>query len=111
MKKWISYLAMGWGFLVFFLIIFVDFDPQMRGLTQISDYLMTFHVAGYLVAHGQTALLYPPPDAVSFAGAPFDKMAHVVLSLMPAASVAEYMYMPLSAAVFAPFSFLSSNAS
>jgi hypothetical protein len=111
MKKWISYLAMGWGFLVFFLIIFVDFDPQMRGLIQISDYLMTFHVAGYLVAHGQTALLYPPPDAVSFAGAPFDKMAHVVLSQMPAASVAEYMYMPLSAAVFAPFSFLSPNAS
>ncbi len=111
MKKWISYLAMGWGFLIFFFIIFVDFDPQMRGLIQISDYLMTFHVAGYLIAHGQSALLYPPPDAVSFAGTPFDRTAHEVLTQMPAASVAEYMYMPLSAAVFAPFSLLSPNLS
>lgn len=109
--KWISYFAMGWGFLIIFFLLFCDFDPKLSGLLQISDYLMTFHVAGYLIAHGQSALLYPPPDAVSFAGAPFDKTAHLVLTQMPATSVAEYMYMPLSAAVFVPFSFLAPHIS
>ncbi len=111
MIRLIFYPVMGWGLLVLLIILYVDFDPDMQKLIQISDYLMTFHVAGYLIAHGQAAILYPPVNTMSFANAPFDRMAHLILPQMPAPSVAEYMYMPLSAAVFAPLSSLPLNIS
>lgn len=95
--------------LVIVLMLYVDFNKDMRGLIQISDYLTTFHVAGYLVAHGQASLLYPPAQLFSFAGAPFDRAAHMILPQMPPYLVAEFMYMPLAALVFAPLSRLPIN--
>lgn len=111
MKRILLFLAIGWAVLFLTVVWFVDFDAQMQPLIQISDYLMTFHVAGYLVSHGQSSILYPPADSVAFAGMPFDKVAHQLLSKMPPSSVAEFMYMPLAAAVFIPFSAAPLNLS
>ena len=78
----------------------------MQQLNQISDYLMTFHAAGWIVNHGQLDKLYPPHNATGFAGMPFDVVAHQLLPLMPPHSVAEFMYMPVAGAIFVPFSLL-----
>jgi hypothetical protein len=93
-----------WAVLCLIIIGFTDTMPQILA---ISDYLMTFHTAGFIAAHGLWNVLYPPDGTLSFAGAPFDKQAHALLPFMPASSVAEYMYMPLSAYIFAPFSLLA----
>jgi hypothetical protein len=102
-------------FLIFWasltLIIIAYTDLQLPDLLGQSDYLMTFHTAGYIASHRLWDILYPPAGAVTFAGAPFDKQAHALLSHMPSWSVAEYMYMPLSAYIFAPFSMLAPAAS
>lgn len=105
MKRILLFAALGWTAVFFTVVLYVDFDQQMSPLLQISDYLMTFHVAGYLLAHGQASILYPPADATTFAGMPFDHAAHLILPKMPASSVAEFMYMPLAAAAFVPLSF------
>ena len=109
MKRVLLLLAIGWSVIFLTIVCYVDFDTQMQPLIQISDYLMTFHVGGSLMAHGQTGLLYPPLDSVMFAGMPFDKAAHVLLPKMPPSSVAEFMYMPLAAVVFVPFSYAPLN--
>ncbi|MBS2010071.1 MAG: DUF2029 domain-containing protein [Cyanobacteria bacterium SZAS TMP-1] len=98
-----------WTILCILLILYTDL--QLPDLLAQSDYLMTFHCAGYIAAHGLWPSLYPPPEALTFAGAPFDKQAHALLPHMPSWSVAEYMYMPLSAYIFAPFSLLPTGAS
>jgi hypothetical protein len=98
-----------WALLSLIVIAFTDLKlPDLLGQ---SDYLMTFHTAGYIASHGLWDILYPQAGAVSFAGAPFDKQAHALLPQMPSWSVAEYMYMPLSAYIFAPFSQLTPTAS
>lgn len=91
-----------WASLVLIIVFYTDF--YLPSSVAISDYLMTFHTAGWIAAHGMWSQLYPPAQATGFAGAPFDKIAHQLLPLMPASSVAEYMYMPISAYIFAPFS-------
>lgn len=93
-----------WAALVLIIVFFTDF--KLPESVAISDYLMTFHTAGWIAGHGLWASLYPPAGATTFAGAPFDKLAHQLLPLMPASSVAEYMYMPISAYIFTPFSLL-----
>ena len=62
MKKLVTYMIIGWSALFIALLGYFDFDAQFHKLIQISDYLMTFHVAGSLVAHGQDQSLYPPVD-------------------------------------------------
>ena len=109
MKRLLLYLTIGWAAILTTIICFVDFDRQMQPLLQISDYLMTFYVGGNLVAHNQLGTLYPPPDSLTFAGMPFDVAAHALLPKMPASSVAEFMYMPMAAAVFVPFSMVPLN--
>jgi hypothetical protein len=93
-----------WALLCLIIIAYTDLSfPALLGQ---SDYLMTFHTAGYIAAHGLWDILYPPAGALSFAGAPFDKQAHALIATMPSWSVGEYMYMPVSAYVFAPLSLL-----
>ena len=92
-------------------LIVIGATDTMPPILAISDYLMTFHTAGFVAAHGLWDILYPPAGAITFAGAPFDRQAHALLSAMPVSSVAEYMYMPLSAYVFAPFSLLAPTVS
>ena len=74
-----------------------------------SDFIMTFYVAGRLAATGRARELYPPPDARSFTGTAFDKAAHEFLPHLPSASIGAYMYIPLIAGFFAPFSLVGPN--
>lgn len=99
-----SFMFLAWALFVVFFIVYVNLTMQKQ--MQTSDYLTCFHTAGYLVSHGQLNDLYSPPNSTSFAGLPFDKMAHKLLPQMPPSMVAEYMYMPLSAFILAPFSML-----
>jgi hypothetical protein len=77
---------------------------------QESDFIMTFYVAGYLVANGRSQELYPSPAARSFIDSPFDKAAHRLLPHLPKHTTGAYMYTPLVAGFFAPFSFLDPNS-
>jgi hypothetical protein len=78
---------------------------------QESDYIMTFYVAGHLAANGRSAELYPESDARSFIDSPFDKAAHALLPHLPKTTTGAYMYIPLVAGFFAPFSFVGPNLS
>lgn len=99
-----SYMFLLWGIFVAFFLVYVDLTLPKQ--MQMSDYLTCFHTAGHLVSHGRLSDLYSPPTATGFAGLPFDKTAHELLKDMPPSMVAEYMYMPLSAFILAPFSML-----
>ena len=93
----------------FFLIDNNLFSQRER--FQESDFIMTFYVAGHLAAAGRAPELYPPPDARSFIDTPFDRAAHALLSHLPKSSTGAYMYIPLVAGFFAPFSFVDPNLS
>ncbi|MBX9952507.1 MAG: DUF2029 domain-containing protein [Candidatus Obscuribacterales bacterium] len=104
MKRTLCLIASAWGFILVLLFIYTDL--QMPKEVSNSDYLMTYHTAGQLVREGNARMLYPPPDANSFIDTEFDKAAHRILPLLPARATAEFMYMPLIAGLFVPFSFL-----
>lgn len=104
MKKNLSLIAFGWGFLLILLFIYGDLTQPK--FSQQADYLMTYHTAGTLVREGKVSMLYPPANATSFMDTEFDKTAHRILPDLPATSLAEYMYMPMVAGLFVPFSFL-----
>jgi hypothetical protein len=104
LKKLLAQAIIFWAVVTLTIMYFIDF--KLPAAIAISDYLMTFHTAGWIAAHGKWAILYPAADATAFHGAPFDQLSHQLLPMMPAASVSEYMYMPMSALVFAPFSAL-----
>ena len=84
---------------------------SQREQFQESDYIMTFYVAGHLAATGRASELYPLPDARSFIDTPFDRAAHELLPHLPKSSTGAYMYIPLVAGFFAPFSFVGPNLS
>ncbi len=109
MKKNLSLIASGWGFILILLFIYTDL--QMPSVVSNSDYLMTYHTAGHLVREGNARMLYPPAQATSFIDTDFDKAAHRVLPELPPRATAEYMYMPLVAGFFAPFSLLPAGYS
>lgn len=77
---------------------------RMPELMQNSDYLTAFYVAGRTVLQGTPGQLYPSPADTAFFTTAFNTLAHQVLPHMPAASTAIYMYPPLVALLFAPFS-------
>jgi hypothetical protein len=93
----------------FFLIDNNLFSQRER--FQESDFIMTFYVAGHLAATGRASELYPPPEARSFIDTPFDRAAHALLPHLPKSSTGAYMYIPLVAGFFAPFSFIDPNFS
>jgi len=80
-------------------------------LMQRTDYLSHFYVAGRLVAEGRARDLYPDPLETSFTTAPLNRFAHELLPHLPAGDTVAYMYSPLVAWVFAPFSLLSPSIS
>jgi len=82
---------------------------SQRDQFQESDYIMTFYVAGHLVATGRTQELYPLPDAPSFVDSPFDKAVHALLPHVQKQSTGAYMYIPLVAGFFVPFSYVDPN--
>lgn len=104
LKKLLAQAIIFWAVLTLTIMYFIDF--KLPAAIAISDYLMTFHTAGWIAAHDKWAILYPAADATAFQGAPFDKLSHQLLPNMPATSISEYMYMPMSALVFAPYSAL-----
>lgn len=109
MKKSLSMIAFGWGFILVLLFIYTDL--AMPKIVVNSDYLMTFHTAGQLVREGNAWQLYPPKGAISFIDTDFDKAAHRILPELKPASTAEFMYMPIVAAIFVPFSMLPAGYS
>jgi glycosyl transferase family 87 len=90
-------------------ILFTDFaDP---GVTDSSDYVSSFYVAGRLAAAGEFDRLYPGPDAVSFRDSPFNDSAHQLLPRLRKETTTNFMYPPVVAWIFAPLSALSPHLS
>jgi glycosyl transferase family 87 len=90
-------------------IVFVDFaDP---GVTESSDYVSSFYVAGRMAAAGEFDRLYPAPDAVSFRDSPFNDSAHQLLPRLRKETTTNFMYPPIVAWVFAPLSVLPPHVS
>jgi hypothetical protein len=102
-------LARSVGLLVLILPLVATISwPQ---LMQRNDYLASFYVAGRLVAEGRAPDLYPDPSAASFSTAPFNAFAHELLPGLASDDTAAYLYSPLVAWLFAPFSLLGPSAS
>lgn len=90
-------------------IVFTDFaDP---GVTESSDYVSSFYVAGRLAAAGKFDRLYPGPDAASFRNSPFNDSAHQFLPRLRKETTTNFMYPPIVAWVFAPLSALPPQVS
>lgn len=102
--------------LMMILAIYLAFLPSIivyvqPVLMQASDYLMTFYPAGKLASLGRIAEIYTPANMSTFIGAPFDKFVHESFPAIPKQNVAIYMYSPLIALFFAPFSFMAAQPS
>lgn len=104
------FLATAWTVATCLFLVDTNLFSQ-RERFQESDFIMTFYVAGRLVAERRSAELYPSPQADSFTNSPFDKAAHEFLPHLPAASTGAYMYIPLVAGFFAPLSLAGPNYS
>ncbi|MBU6450799.1 MAG: DUF2029 domain-containing protein [Cyanobacteria bacterium REEB67] len=76
-------------------------------LMQMSDFIMDFYTVGAMMASGQGAGIYPPAGSESFFNAPFDNFCKQLLPYLTKESVAIYMYSPLLALLFSPFSVLT----
>ena len=102
--------------LMMILAIYLAFLPSIivyvqPVLMQASDYLMTFYPAGKLASLGRIAEIYTPAGMTTFIGAPFDKFVHESFPAIPRQNVAIYMYSPLIALFFAPFSLVAAQFS
>ncbi len=93
------------------ILFLVDANFSRAKQFQQSDYIMTFYVAGHLVAAGKESELYPTPGATNFIGASFNRAAHALLDRLPEKATAIYMYSPAVAWLFAPLSYVSPNLS
>jgi hypothetical protein len=71
--------------------------PQSR-IT--SDFHLNFFSAGYLVAHNQAGMLYPPSTATSFINTPFDQFIHQSYAGLSTNLYGTFLYTPLVAAIF-----------
>jgi hypothetical protein len=71
---------------------------------QTSDFLMTFYPAGKLLLDNRAVDLYPALSSSSFVESPFNIYTHQMLNALPPDFAASYMYSPLTAAIFVPFS-------
>jgi hypothetical protein len=103
------FFATVWGLTQMLFLVDANFSRAKQ--FQESDYIMTFYVAGHLVASGKATDLYPAENASSFIGASFDKAAHALLDSLPEKTTAIYMYSPLVAWFFAPLSHVNANGS
>lgn len=94
------------------LAVFLLFLPLLIAASQAvimqgSDFVMTFYPVGKMVVAGLAQNIYPPPSAMSFVDAPFNLYVHQLLTFLPKQYVAVYMYSPLMALFFVPFSFMT----
>jgi hypothetical protein len=100
--------ATAWALTTWFFLVDNNLFSQ-REKFQESDFIMTFYVAGHLAATGRANELYPQSDARSFIATPFDEAAHELLPHLPKTSTGAYMYIPLVAGFFVPFSWVDPN--
>jgi Glycosyltransferase family 87 len=98
-----------WAILALYVVFYTDLtlEPVLAN----SDFLTNFYTAGKIAQEKCWEILYPAQGAAGFADEAFNAKAHALLPFMPSYSVAEYMYMPLSAYVFAPFALLGAKYS
>ena len=96
-----------WAILALYVVFYTDLtlEPVLAN----SDFLTNFYTAGKIAQEKCWEILYPAQGAAGFADEAFNAKAHALLPFMPSYSVAEYMYMPLSAYVFAPFALLGAK--
>jgi hypothetical protein len=71
-----------------------------------SDFASAFWIAGEMLNNGQASLLYPNSGQTTFIGAPFDLYTHERFQELPKTFTALFMYSPLTALLFVPFSFM-----
>lgn len=106
----VVFLATAFAVAVFIFLVDKNLVSQSEQFQE-SDFIMTFYVAGRLVSEGRARELYPDPNAKTFVNSPFDKAAHEFLPKLPQNSVGAYMYIPVVAGFFTPFSWLNANVS
>src|SRR5262249_9800803 len=103
MNRRTAQFMVAWGLVV---VLFLGFlDIKFRDSTQRSDFVTAFYVAGNLVLNKQQTDLYPPEGTRSFENAPFVVRARKILPYMRPGYTVEYMYTPIVACAFVPFSF------
>jgi hypothetical protein len=95
-------LAIIWSLLFMSLVVVADLGTPENKVE--SDYHTSFYIAGAMLAEGKSAELYPPKSVNTFAGQPFDKLAHEKFSAASKEYVFMFMYSPLVALFFAPLS-------
>ncbi len=107
-NRTVVFLATAFTLAVFIFLIDNNLFSQPERFQE-SDFIMTFYVAGRLVREGRASELYPEPSAKTFVNSRFDKAAHEYLPTLPKDSTGAYMYIPLVAGFFTPFSRLNPN--
>ena len=98
------------------LSIFVLAVPLLASFSQpalmtSSDYLMDFYPAGKLLLEHRPAEIYNSTANTLFTATSFNRFAHELLPSLPADKIAVYMYSPLTALVFCPYSIFSPQVS
>jgi len=106
--RFLIFLSTAWTLTSWLFLIDTNFFSHRQEFQE-SDFIMTFYVAGAIAANGRLNELYPDPNARSFIDSPFDKAAHSLLPDLPKTTTAAYMYIPIVAGFFAPFSYLNPN--
>jgi Glycosyltransferase family 87 len=92
--------VLGSVFLILPILIGLAHPKAMQG----TDFLMTFFLAGKLLLENRAADLYPALSSSSFVDSPFNTYAHQIFGSLPSDFAAAYMYSPLTALSFIPFS-------
>jgi|SoiMethySBSTD1v2_1073268.scaffolds.fasta_scaffold14106_11 glycosyl transferase family 87 len=108
-RRILVFLGTVWSLAFTLLMVDTNFaDPKNFAE---SDYITTFHVAGYLMTSGQAESLYPAPNDSSFTRSRFDEAAHRLIPSLPEKSTAIFAYTPLVAWMFGLLGKLSPNIS
>ncbi|MDR3612732.1 MAG: glycosyltransferase family 87 protein [Candidatus Obscuribacterales bacterium] len=94
---------------VFFLSTIVGTEILVPNSRISSDFHLNFYSAGYLVAHNQTGILYPPSNATTFINTPFDQFLHQFYPTLSKNLYGTFLYTPLVAVLFAVFAPLPAN--
>jgi len=104
--KRVPLLCLGMLIFMFSVAKVIYVTSSRPDITNQTDFLCAFYPAGYLVRTGHSADLYPPVAATSYADSAFSKTALSLLPFAPRDIVAIWLYSPLNALLFAPFSLL-----
>jgi len=76
-----------------------------------SDYLTDFYPAGKLLVENRSSELYPNLSSAAFRESAFNHFVHQLLPDLPRKEIAVFMFSPLTALIFCPYSFFSPQIS